>query len=348
MLVTDGARIRASAALRENVLKVISAALGLFAIAPCLYPLAVAQTPPRPAPGAAAAAYVAPRTVFGQPSLEGAWTHNYFVILEAPKGVPDLVVSEADAKAITAKVTNAMAEQFEKGLDPEIPDIVRSTDGLALVRGERRTRSVVLPADGKLPYTPEAREELSQRKPGQMNNPEERPNWERCVTDIGLPPVTSIGSAKLNPWMIVQTADYVVIHSEHGGETRIIPLADKHRPAVLHPVLGDSIAHWEGDTLVVETTGLPAKERIRGVSNLIVPPDSTVTESYTRVSDNELLYQYTVTDPKTYSAPWRAEYSLYRTNERIYEHACHEGNYSLANVLRGARVLEAQAAAPAK
>jgi hypothetical protein len=90
------------------------------------------------------------------------------------------------------------------------------------------------------------------------------------------------------------------------------------------------------------------KERIRGVSNLIVPPDSTVTESYTRVSDNELLYQYTVTDPKTYSAPWRAEYSLYRTNERIYEHACHEGNYSLANVLRGARVLEAQAAAPAK
>ena len=317
------------------------AAPALVASTLFLVPVALAQAPLTPNPDAAARAYIAPRTYSGQPSIEGNWNHNYFLMLEAPKGVTDLIVPEAQAKAIADRVTNAMAEQFEKGLDPEIPEIVRSTDGLPVVRGERRTRTVVEPSDGKLPYTPEIREELSQRKPATMNNPEERPNWERCVTDIGLPPVTGIGSAKLNPWLIVQTANYIVIHTEHGGETRIIPLADTHRPAVLRPLLGDSIARWDGETLVVETTGLPAKERIRGVSNLVVTPNATVTERYTRVSDNELLYQYTVVDPKTYTAPWRAEYSLYRTNERIYEHACHEGNYSIANVLRGARVLEA-------
>ncbi len=155
------------------------------------------------------------------------------------------------------------------------------------------------------------------------------------------PPLTGIGSAKLNPLQIVQTANHIVVHTEHGGETRIIPFSRSHRPAVLRPLLGDSIARWDGETLVVETTGLPAKERIRGVSNLVVSPDATVTERFTRVSDVELLYQYTVADPMTYTSPWLAEYSLYRTHERIYEHACHEGNYSIVNILRGARFLEA-------
>lgn len=312
-------------------------------------PAAIAQAPSRTAPGAPMTTYTAPRTSAGQPSIEGDWTHNFFIVLEAPpKDAPRLVVSEAEATAIAARVTNAMAEQFEKGLDPEIPEIVRSTEGLPVVRGERRSRSVVEPADGRVPYTPAVREELRQRKPATMNNPEERPNWERCVTDIGLPPVTGIGAAKLNPWLIVQTAGYIVIHTEHGGETRIIPLTDKHRPAALRPLLGDSIAHWEGETLVVETVGLPAKERIRGVSNLVVTPEAVVTERYTRISDVELLYQYTVNDPNTYTAPWLAEYSLYRTSERIYEHACHEGNYSMTNVLQGARVLEAKASAAAQ
>jgi hypothetical protein len=107
-------------------------------------------------------------------------------------------------------------------------------------------------------------------------------------------------------------------------------------------VLGDSIARWEGDTLVIETISLPENERIRAFSDLVVPAESKVIERFTRLSENELLYQYTIEDPKAYSAPWLAEYSLYRTDQRMFEHACHEGNYSLPNILKGARVADAR------
>lgn len=313
----------------------------------CVGPAAFAQTlsatAKTPAPP-----YAAPRTSFGQPNLEGAWSHNYFLIIEAPPGVPNLVVSEAEAKIIAQKVGGRVAEVFDKGLDPEIPDVIRSTDGLGVVRGQRRSRSVVEPADGKLPYTAAARQEIAQRpRSAPLDNPEERPNWERCVINQGLPPITRDGSARLNPVQIVQTPTHVVIHSEYGDEARLIPLTDKHGPKALKPLLGDSIARWEGDTLVIETTGLPEKDRIRPVSNLIVSSESTVIERYTRIADNELLYQYTVRDPKVYSAPWLAEYSLYKTDEPLFEHACHEGNHSLPNILQGARVTEAREAAKA-
>ena len=316
-------------------------AIALFAAALCSGPLASAQTvAPGVAADAGARSYVAPRTSSGQPSLEGNWNHNSFLILEAPEGVPNLILSEVEAKTIGDKIMNAFADRLEKALDPELPEIARSTDGLGVVRGQRRSRSVVEPADGKLPYTAAARKEIADRKPAPMDNPEERPNWERCLSNLGLTPMTAIGNGKLNPWMIVQTSGHVVVHTEYGGETRLIPLTDAHMPAEVRPQWGDSIGRWEGETLVVETIGLPAKERIRSVSNLIVSTDAKVIERFTRISDDELLYQYTVVDPEVYEKPWLAEYSLYRTSERIYEHACHEGNYSIANILSGARVLE--------
>jgi hypothetical protein len=218
-------------------------------------------------------------------------------------------------------------------------------DGLPIVRGERRTRSVVEPADGKIPYTPEARKESQRGSPQAFNNYEERPNWERCLTSLGLPPVTGIGTASANPRQFIQTPDYVIIHTEYGDEARIVPFSATHRPKELHSPIGDSIARWEGDTLVVETISLPEKDRFRFFSNLIVPANSKVIERFTRISDEELLYQYTVEDPSTYTAPWLAEYSLYRTKQRLFEHACHEGNYSLPNILKGARMQEAPAAA---
>ena len=293
-----------------------------------------------------AVTYIAPRNAFGQPSFEGVWTQNFVILMEASPQIPMLVVPEAAAKSMAAQVAGGIGGAFDRQLDPEVPALMKTTDGFPIVRGERRSRSVVEPSDGKLPYTPAARKESARGYGVNLaNNPEERPNWERCVTSLGLPPVSGMFTAGANPRQIIQTRDAVVVHTEYGDEARIIPFSTTHRPAALYSSLGDSIARWEGDTLVIETVGLPEHDRVRAFSNLIVPATSKVIERFSRVSDAELLYQYTVEDPTAFSAPWLAEYSLYRTDQRMFEHACHEGNYSLPNILKAERVKEARTAA---
>jgi hypothetical protein len=326
-------------------MKMTFVAAGLIASSICLAPTGFGQAPKAPPKPVGAAPYTAPRTSFGAPSLEGIWTQNFLILMEASPQAPALVVPEPAAKAIARAAADGIGNVFDQQLDPEVPEVIRATDGLPIVRGERRTRSVVAPADGKLPYTAAARKE-SARGYGtnRADNPEERPNWERCVTSLGLPPVSGMYTPGGNPHHFIQTPGYVVIHTEYGDEARIIPITDRHGNAALHPLLGDAIAHWEGETLVIETIDLPANDRVRAFSNLIVPTTAKVIERYTRVSDNELLYQYTVEDPSTYTAPWLAEYSLYRTDQRMFEHACHEGNYSLPNILKAERVKNAREA----
>ena len=297
----------------------------LVACCLCIAPLAAGQTPGVAASEAAVATYAAPRTSFGHPSLEGVWTQNFLILLEASPQAPMLTLPEPAAKAMAAQVAGGIGAGFDKNLDPEVPELMRSTDGLPIVRGERRTRSVVEPADGKLPYTAEARKESTRGygADGLFGNPEERPNWERCITSLGLPPVSGMYTTSANPRHIIQAPDVIVIHTEYGDEARIIPISAMHRPEALVSPLGDSIAKWDGDTLVVETVGLPEHDRVRAFSNLIVPATAKVIERYTRLSETELLYQYTVLDAATYTAPWLAEYSLYRTDQRMFEHACH-------------------------
>jgi hypothetical protein len=138
-----------------------------------------------------------------------------------------------------------------------------------------------------------------------------------------------------------------VIHTESGDEVRIIPFATAHGPAAAHPPMGDSIARWEGDTLVVETVNFLPRDRQRGSlsGSFVVNPDAKVTERFTRVGKDELVYQFTVEDTKVYAAAWLAEFSLYRAPYRMYPSSCHEGNYGLPNILAGAREEERAAAA---
>ena len=287
--------------------------------------------------------YVAPRTSYGAPSIEGMWTTNFILPMEASARTPTLTLPEKDAKAMADLLAGEIAASFDAQLDPEVPVNIKNTSGLAVVRGERRTRAVVLPADGRLPYTPEARKETVTGGPSRYDNYEERPNWERCITNLGLPPITFMGSTNIRH--IVQTPTHVVLRTEYGDEVRVIPFTATHRPKELHTALGDSIARWDGDTLVIETIGLPNKDRKRAFgNNLLVPGTSTVIERLTRVSDTEVVYQFSVVDPTVYHAPSMAEYSIYKSDHQNYEHACHEGNYSLPNILRGARVLEARKA----
>ena len=303
-------------------------------------PSALAQTQ---AAQAARPAGAAKRTWLGQPNLEGTWEANYILSMEAPPGTPSLTVSEAQAKKVAATIAAENVELSGKFLDPEVPESMRTSDGLAIVRGQRRTRAVIQPADGMLPYTPQARKSLAADPPPEsFDNPEDRPNTERCLYGITAPPLMSL--IFLNRLQIIQTRDQVVIHTEYGDDVRVVPFAAKHGPAMFYARYGDSIAHWEGATLVIETIGLPANDPVRIFPLLIVSGDSKVIERLTRVSKTELLYQFTVVDPKTYTAPWMAEFSWRASSRPMYEHACHEGNHSLPGILAGARHDEAVAA----
>jgi hypothetical protein len=288
------------------------------------------------APGAEAA----PRAADGHPSLEGVWASNAVLVMEATSKTPDLVVPEDKAKALADAAAEQIATGFERGLDPEAPAMLRALDGFPVVRGQRRARLVVSPADGKLPYTPAARREVQRPPPSSYDNPENRPTPERCLSGVGTPPMTTLNFA--TRLRIVQTPGAVVLHMEYGDDVRIVRLASEHGPrAALASQLGDSIAHWEGDTLVIETVAQPDANRFHNFPTLLVPGEATVIERLTRVSRDELDYQFTVIDPKTYAAPWLGEFSWKRSDQATYEHACHEGNYSLPNILAGARHEEA-------
>lgn len=288
-----------------------------------------------------------PRTSYGAPSFEGVWSANYFQSLEAVPGY-GLTTDAAGSKAILANTVKQLGAIPGISLDPELIPGLEATDGLALVAGELRTRAVVEPADGRLPLTPEARRAnfMAMLSMGGMHNPEERPNWERCVALWGQPPVAMVSVIR----QIIQTPTTVILHTEYGDEARIIPFADAHKPAMFHGALGDSIARWDGATLVIETVGLPEKDRNRMFPSFVVTSKSKVIERLTRLSESELLYQFTVEDPSVYTGPWLAEYSLYKTTDKMYEFSCHAGNYSLPNIMRAQRIADdkkAAAVAPA-
>jgi hypothetical protein len=308
------------------------------------------------APTSLAAEPGLPRTPDGHPDLTGVvWAATFFGMIEAtPMTPPELVLPEDEAKQAFDKMmavfTSSPVIKKTIETDPEASALLASTDGFPIVRGQRRTRLVVLPSDGKIPYTPEARKEASGAMAATMtrakaDNPEERSAGERCITLGGKPPIAMMDS--LHPRQFIQAPGYVVINTEYGDEARIAPFAVAHGPAALHPAMGDSIARWEGDTLVVETTGF-AGDGFRGAfpTALILNPDAKVIERFTRLSKDELLYQFTVEDSKVYTAPWLAEYSLFRAPYRMYPSGCHEGNYSLLNILSGQRVADAGAAMP--
>jgi hypothetical protein len=307
------------------------------------------------AAAASAGDYHAPRNAVGQPDLQGVWNTHFVLPMEARPDTPSLTLPEADAKVFVRKLNAEVGKLAIFAQDPEVAEIRGDANrsSAAMVRGQYRTRQVVQPADGMMPLSRAARGqmrliELAMRTqveaPIPKDDPEARPNWERCVVGWGQPPVASTGD--INPRQILQTRDAVVIYSEYGPDFRIIPFSDRHGPlAVDRSPLGDSIAHWEGETLVIETIGLPDKDALRPFPTIFVTGSAKVIERYTRVSKTELLYQYTVIDPAIYTQPWLAEYSLFASSRPIYEFACHEGNYSLPNILAGARAQEKAAAA---
>jgi hypothetical protein len=295
-------------------------------------PLAVAQS---------SESYVVPRTEHGQPDFRGVWVTEFLTMFERPAGVPSLVASPEMAKGLVAAIRGGIANSGVIDPDVFLHDIAQLTK----VKGEYRTSIIVDPEDGQFPYSEAGLELLAwvmKRNDEMFDTASQRPMVERCMESFGYPPMHVI--PYFSPRQIFQNRDHLVMLTEDASGLRIIRLAGEPPPKALRSVEGYSIGHWEGDTLVVETSNL----RDEDPSRLVIgrPPlhsrNTRFEERFTRVSETELFYRVTVEDEGIYTQPWTGEFSLTLHDGPIYEYACHEGNYSLPNSLSGGRFNDAQ------
>jgi len=296
------------------------------------------------------ASYHPPRNALGQPDLEGVWTNSSLTTLQRPVQYSKLALTPQEARAAevadarrrarASAPTNPASGALAAAEDPGGYNafwIDRGTQ-LAQVAGQFRTSWIVEPADGKIPYRPDVIRTITERRGRRANfdNPETRNLGERCLVGYGStsgPPMLNV--LYNNNYQFVQTKDAVTILVEMNHDARIIRLNEKeHLPPNMTPWMGDSIGQWDGDTLVVETTNFNPGQALNG---FYLPPTAKVTERFTRTAPDQILYQFTVEDPKTYTRPWKAEMPLRATKATIYEYACHEGNYALPDILAGAR-----------
>jgi hypothetical protein len=316
-----------------------------------------------------ASAYKAPRTVHGQPDLQGMWTNATLTPVERPKTLGNkLVLSEPEAAHMEKRMQDFAAESDKPSdLSQELPKgnvggynvfWFDPANKVANVKGERRSSLIVFPEDGQVPaLSAPGQQRLAARSAraaqGAFDGPEQRALGERCILGFGTnsgPPMLPV--MYNSNYQIVQSSDTVLIHVEMVHDARIVRLGGKHPPEQIRKWMGDSIGHWEGDTLVVETTNFNLAQPIQigqGASYRSVPvsPKLKVIERFTRAEAQTIHYEFTVEDPDTFSTPWRGEIPFHFTAQPIYEYACHEGNYALPGILAGARE-EEKAAVKAK
>ena len=297
------------------------------------------------------------KTWFGDPDLQGTWTNASLTSLERPDSYETLAVTDQDAK-IAIRMSNEFVESvdnpYEEGESPQAGDNVGGYNvawmdpGTELFKIDGKYRSSILtyPEDGKLPrrYIRWGLEGYGIYKMFAVaDHPEERTLGERCLVGFGSsggPPMLNV--LYNNHYQIVQSPGYVMILVEMNHDARIIRLESNHNPSNMKPWLGDSIGTWEGNTLVVRTKNHHPQQKFRaGIRHqILIMEEAEITEKFTRINEQEILYQFEVNDDKAYKDTWRGEMPLRAADGEIYEYACHEGNYAMANILAGARAEE--------
>jgi hypothetical protein len=287
--------------------------------------------------------WTAPRTPDGQPDLQGSWTNATLTPLERPNAL-------AGKQVFTDQEASEFAKQTieRNSLDGRnvSPDVVVAYNDLWYERGTKvastkQTSLIVDPPDGRIPpLTPQAQKRAADladmRRQHPADGPEDRSLQERCIKwGTAGPPM--LPGPYNNNYQIIQAPGYVVIDVEMIHDVRIIPIDGRpHLPQNVRSWLGDSRGHWEGDTLVVDTTNFRPDATYRNT----VPETLHLVERFTRVSPDAILYQFTVDDPSTYTQPWTAAVPMTKIDGPIYEYACHEGNYAMEGILGGARAQE--------
>jgi hypothetical protein len=313
-----------------------------------------------------AAAYHAPRNAWGQPDLQGNWTTATITPLTRDPKLGDRnVLSKQEADSLEA-ATQAQIARADAPTPPEatVKDLKNADCGadgisgfncgynqgwkdpgtkLITINGEKRASIITSPANGQFPPRVAGAAPM-RRGGGRTDNPEGFSLGERCLLSFG----SSAGPPMLplmynNTYQIVQGKDEIAIDVEMVHDVRHIRMGGQHVPASMKLWMGDSVGHWEGDTLVVETTNFRPEQGLRG-GNV----NQKVVERFRRISPTQISYQFTVEDPGVYAAPFSGEVEMRSTKGQVYEYACHEGNYALTGMLAGARAEEKQAAAGGK
>jgi len=316
------------------------------------------------------------RMTDGHPDLQGTYDLATLTPIERAAGAQPTLTPEEAAKL--EKLAAALKKQGDVSIKGDRPAPPKGGDGsvgpagnvggyntfwldpgssYTIVDGQKRTSLVIDPPDGRVPpYTPTAKQRVAAllsrptsdvqetndpglEPAGSYDDPERRPLGERCLLGFGStsgPPVLPDYFYN-NLHQIVQTKDTVLILSEMVHDARIVRMDARHLPKTIRRWMGDSVGHWEGDTLVVDTTNFTDKTRFRGSTE-----DLHVIERFSRVDGRTLLYRFTIEDPATWTKAWTGEYAWPATDQPIYEYACHEANYALGDILRGARTREAE------
>ncbi len=306
------------------------------------------------------AAWEVPRTADGRPDFQGNWSNSTLTPFQRGQNqgpvytweeVAEREQVDGNCPANPGTVMCGRTERTTGSAEARLSGVEYNEvywergSRVAIVNGEPRASLVTRPANGRPPATtPEAQGLMQERRDlrsqfNQYDHPELRPFAERCLmfgSPVG-PPMLPTGAYNSN-YIIVQTADYLMIMSEMVHDLRIIRIGEPQpMRADVRPWFGNSSARWEGDVLVVETTNINPQQTIRGV-----PPseDARVIERFSRVDEETILYEFTVDDPTMWTEPWGGEIPIQKFDAQLYEYACHEGNYSLAGVLSGARYQE--------
>ena len=298
--------------------------------------------------GQASKPYTQPRTPDGQPDLQGFWTNSTYTPLERPKGVEKEFYTPAEAAQAEKKAAERESELTTPGT---VADVHYDFSQFGLDRSQStlarnlRTSLIVNPESGRLPLLSAEgqrraaeRAELAKRV-GRWDSAESNQLDDRCLIMAGAGP-PMLNTAYNANYQIVQAPGYVMILVEMIHDVRIIPLDGRPQPhRNVRQWMGVPRGRWEGNTLVVETTNFNGKNPLEGSSE-----NMHVTERFTRVAPDTILYQFTVEDPATWTRAWTAEMPMRNTKGPLFEHACHEGNYGLYNTLAGARAEEKRAA----
>jgi hypothetical protein len=297
-----------------------------------------AAPPPKPA------GYVPPRTADGQPDIQGVWNNATITPLERPTELAGKAVF-TPAEAVAYEKQAAESNNRDRRGKDGATDVAGAYNQAWFDRGTKvvptlRTSLIVDPPDGKIPYSAggqkrlDAAAEYARLHPA--DGPEDLALADRCILWYTAGPPMLPGPYNSN-YQILQAPGYVAILVEMIHDVRIIPLDRRpHLPGSVRQWLGDSRGHWEGNTLVVETTNFTGKSRFRGATE-----NMRLIERFTRTDANTLTYDFTVEDPATFSKPWSASIPMTKSSGPIYEYACHEGNYAVPGILGGARAQEA-------
>jgi hypothetical protein len=283
------------------------------------------------------------RTPWGHPDLQGIWNNSTITPLERPREYAGREFLTADE---VRTLDDAAAERYDQRQADPAQDVDAAYNQVWWERGKtvtsRRTSLVVDPPDGRIPaFTPDGKKRaaaVQARLRGVSEGPEDRNLAERCLTR-GAP---KLPGGYNNNFQIVQTPTYLMIMQEMIHEARIIPLDGRpHLPATISQWLGDSRGRWEGDTLVVETTNYHPSSAFN--SYYCCPGSAEhlrIVERFRRTGADSIDYRFTVEDPATFARPFTVEVPMARADGQIFEYACHEANYGLEGILRGARAEE--------